>query len=438
MWLHILGRPDPNNDSNFLEPSRGHRVCSFHFIDGEPTEAHPFPSVGKATCNTSPTRKRKLEEEEDHCTGNQKSNHVPKFSTASKFVIYMLVSLIKSFKSQNKELNNEVKDLQTEILDLKKRITNYSEIKCANILKSDNDALFFTGIHSICLFHTLHKFISPFVHRRWRGLKVVSTKVKRFLVYNKKPGPIRKLHSVDEFLLVLIRLRLGLSLNDLAKRFGISIALTSRIFNCWLSAMNQVLGKFIYWAPKEQIAATKPSRFKHLPDIRCIIDCSEIFIQTPKDPFLQSVTWSDYKHHNTAKFLIAVAPNSCITYISPMYGGRASDKGLTLDCGFLDKLDPYDMLQADKGFIIHDECAARFVTLQVPPGKRGETQMSSAAVNKTKKVANLRILVEQVIRRLKIFNILKNEVPVSLIPSLDKIVRVCAALCNLRKPIYST
>ena len=41
-----------------------------------------------------------------------------------------------------------------------------------------------------------------------------------------------------------------------------------------------------------------------------IIDCSEIFIETPKNLELQSATWSDYKHHNTLKFLVCVAPNS--------------------------------------------------------------------------------------------------------------------------------
>ena len=134
--------------------------------------------------------------------------------------------------------------------------------------------------------------------------------------------------------------------------------------------------------------------------------------------------------------LIPVAPNSSITYISPVYNGRASDKAVTIECGFLDMLEPYDLLQADKGFNIQDECASRRITLHIPPGKRGQTQMSCAAVKKTGRIANLRILVEQVIRRLKTFRIIKYEVPITLVPSVNKIVKVCAGLCNLRKPIY--
>ena len=60
----------------------------------------------------------------------------------------------------------------------------------------------------------------------------------------------------------------------------------------------------------------------------------------------------------------------------------------------------YDMIQADKGFNILDECAARHVHLHVPPGKRRQAQMSVTATNKTSRIARLRILVEQEIRRI--------------------------------------
>ena len=135
-------------------------------------------------------------------------------------------------------------------------------------------------------------------------------------------------------------------------------------------------------------------------------------------------------------FLVAVAPSSAITFCSNVFNGRASDKSITSASGFFDILEPYDMIQADKGFNIQVECAARLVHLHVPPGKRGQAQMSAAANAKTSRVANLRILVEQVIRRIKSFRIIKYTVPISLVPSLDKILSVCCALCNLKKPIY--
>ena len=281
-----------------------------------------------------------------------------------------------------------------------------------------------------------HEVISPLVWRRWRGIKCVIKPGRKYTRSPKKFGPQRKLKSIDEFLPTLMKLRLGLFHQDLANRFNISITLTSQIFHSWLATMSDVLGKLVYWPSKEHINASKPSRFSSLPDIRAIIDCTEIFIETPKNPTLQNVTWSNYKHHNTAKLLVACAPNSGMIFLSTVYGGKHSDKEITLHSGFLDKCDPYDMIQADKGFNISDECAARLLSMHVPPGLRGSIQRSTPAVAKTKRVANLRILVEQVIRRLKSFRILGGQLPVSLIPFLDRIIRVCAALTNLKDPIY--
>jgi DDE superfamily endonuclease/Helix-turn-helix of DDE superfamily endonuclease len=191
-----------------------------------------------------------------------------------------------------------------------------------------------------------------FVRRNWRGSANSAESVRNFSCTPEKMGPDRKLLSRDEFLLTCMKLKLGLLNADLAKRFGISVSLTSSIFHSWLSAMHKTIGRYVYWASKEEIVASKPARYRHLPDLRAIIDCSEIFIETPKDPVLQTSTWSDYKHHNTLKFLIAVAPISSITFISSAYPGRHSDTQITRISGFLEKLDEYDHLMADKGIDI--------------------------------------------------------------------------------------
>ena len=47
----------------------------------------------------------------------------------------------------------------------------------------------------------------------------------------------------------------------------------------------------------KQVEGTLPSAFRE----NCIIDGSEIFMETPSDLHMQSSTWSSYKHHNTAK-----------------------------------------------------------------------------------------------------------------------------------------
>ena len=90
-----------------------------------------------------------------------------------------------------------------------------------------------------------------------------------------------------------------------------------------------------------------------------------------------------------------------VTFMSKSHPGSISDKELTKYSGFLDMIPPYSSIMVDKGFKIDEECAARKIRLIIPPGKRGHAQMSEKKVMNTKDIARLRILVEQVIRRIR-------------------------------------
>jgi hypothetical protein len=186
------------------------------------------------------------------------------------------------------------------------------------------------------------------------------------------------------------------------------------------------------------VKAKLPPSFRNnkYSDTRHIIDCSEIFIETPKDNSNKAKTWSDYKHHHTLKFLVSINPIGTINFISQCWGGRSSDNAIVKESGFLDIIEPFDGIMADKGFSsLANDFAAQQGYLYVPPGKRGGDQMTSQQVKKTTAVANRRIHVEQVIRRMKIFRLIKNEMPITLVPHADNIVKICAFMCNLYGPI---
>ena len=81
----------------------------------------------------------------------------------------------------------------------------------------------------------------------------------------------------------------------------------------------------------EQVKGTLPYAFKDkYPKTYIIIDASEIFIETPTDLEIQSSTWSNYKHNNTAKFLIGCTPNGAVSFVSQLYVGSVSDVKLTV------------------------------------------------------------------------------------------------------------
>ena len=67
----------------------------------------------------------------------------------------------------------------------------------------------------------------------------------------------------------------------------------------------------------KQVAETLTHRFREkYPKMYVIFDASEIFIETPSDLHMQFSTSSNYKDHNTAKFLVGCIPNGVISYVS--------------------------------------------------------------------------------------------------------------------------
>ena len=93
--------------------------------------------------------------------------------------------------------------------------------------------------------------------------------------------------------------------------------------------MSYELSSLIVWPSKRVVKDNLPTCFKLLyPNVRCIIDYTEVFIETPSSLDTEAQCWSDYKHHCTIKFLVSITPNGMISYVSPCYGGRASDKDM--------------------------------------------------------------------------------------------------------------
>ena len=75
---------------------------------------------------------------------------------------------------------------------------------------------------------------------------------------------------------------------------------------------------------------TLPKCFeKFYPKVRCIIDCSKVFVETPSSLEVQAPCWSDYKH---------IMPNGLISFVSDCYGGRASGKFIVMERKFMNVL----------------------------------------------------------------------------------------------------
>ena len=156
----------------------------------------------------------------------------------------------------------------------------------------------------------------------------------------------------------------------------------------------------------------------------------------------RALAYSHLKSHNTVKYLIGIAPQGVITFVSQAWGKRTTDKFIMENCGLLDKLLPGDQVMADRGFTCADSVGLHCAELLMPPFTRGKRQLSKVEVDKARQLSRVRIHVERVIGLLrKKYTITRNTLPINFlmhnagqageqVAVIDKVVVVCSALCN--------
>lgn len=448
-WASIVNR---KNGSENWKPKEDSRVCSKHFVDGRPTAVNPYPTLNLGYTPHKPITSRPPPKERislsEATPAKRKKLILQGTSTDTCTEKPTCTSELKDCEINPTEndkiaqLEAKVKELEIKLaskIDEKSKVHVQNEPKkfqLCTVMKSDAKIKFYTGFPNITSFNVIYQSILPHLHKvhYWKGPKRLCNPLKQ---KNKFSRNLRTLSPKEEMIMCLMKLRLGLLNEDIADRFGVSATHVSNVLTTWLKLLGSVLGTLVFNPPKEVVRANLPPSFKNniYKDVRHIIDCTEIFIETPNSLEVAAQTWSDYKHHHTAKILVSITPSGMINFVSEAWTGRASDKFVTMNCGFLNIVEPYDKVMADRGFPIKEELLLLNAELLIPPGRRGVSQMSTSDVAKTKAIANRRIFVEQAIRRMKYFHILKNEIPLTMIHHIDDIVKIISGICNMYPPL---
>ena len=154
---------------------------------------------------------------------------------------------------------------------------------------NDEKVQFYTGLPSFEVLKKTFSFVSPRVNRR----SLLLTKFQ-------------------EFVLLLIKLRLNVPHQDLAYRFNVLRTIVTRVLATWLAIIDICLTPLIVWPRREALQRSMPQCFVDSFGLKTsvIIDCFEIFIDRPSNLFARAQTFSNYKHHNTVKVLIGITPRS--------------------------------------------------------------------------------------------------------------------------------
>ena len=107
---------------------------------------------------------------------------------------------------------------------------------------------------------------------------------------------------------------------DTRQPFGL-YGRVSQLFHEWIDIMSRELRSLIVWPDRETIRKHLPQCFKPTyAKATCIIDCSEVFIERATSLSARCETYSNYKNHNTAKFLVAVSPTGAIIFYFKVLG----------------------------------------------------------------------------------------------------------------------
>ena len=195
-----------------------------------------------------------------------------------------------------------------------------------------------------------------------------------------------KLSFFQEFMCMMLKLRTCAPNEGLAYQFGVSEATVSRIKLKWLKLTNTRLAGLIHWPDQDALQKTMPECFRVSfgRRVAVIIDCFEIFIERPSNLLARAATWSNYKHHNTAKVLLGITPQGVVSFVSNCWDGRVSDKHLTENSGLLQELLPGDAVLADRGFDIAESVGTVQAKLHIPAFTKGKSQLSALEVEETR------------------------------------------------------
>lgn len=222
-------------------------------------------------------------------------------------------------------------------------------------------------------------------------------------------------------LIVFVKMKTNMNFEHMSPIFNLDATTLWRKFKTIVPIIRTAIQTGIYFPRREEIRRTLPLSFK--PDfinVRAVLDCIEIPIEIPKCANCKNATYSHDKGSNTLKFLVCVTPAGHISFVSPAYNGKSSERFMFNSENLIDKFETDDAIMVDKGFSNLNELNEKGIILVRP-------STFSKGFDESK-----------VIERIKIFAMLKNRIEHSMISHISDILFIASAITNLSAPIIVT
>lgn len=253
--------------------------------------------------------------------------------------------------------------------------------------------------------------------------------------YNYSKGCIA-LTPVNQFLLMLVKLRRYYPHFELGRMFGVSEFVVQKVFTTWVNFCYFQWKEVDWWPKRPMVSHHCPVDFKRkFPSTRVVVDATEVRVKRPSNPKAQRHSFSTYKHANTVKVLVGVTPGGLTSFVSDAYGGSSSDRQIVERSALTTLCDPHDSIMADKGFNVQDIFAVHGVQINIPAFFKQKNRLSPNIRADDRKIASKRVHVERVIGMAKVYAICQQKLNLLETKLATQIITVCFFLCNFRKTI---
>ncbi len=377
------------------------------------------------------------------------------------------------FEKVDEQRVNRGNQVNLEVECSQRMSVNLLNAKCTTPKQEIKLYSHFTGFRNYCQFKEFLEFVLPGLNRSklvyWGTARAKSNLIDTTLLFStpkfdnlesdnnvvddddddndahRDASRGHKLDIEDEFILFMMRLRLGLSVIDLSFRFCVSEGTVTSIITTWLNFLFVHLGHLKIWPHRNILISNMPKDFKEkYPNNVAIIDCTELKIQVPSSLVKQSPSYSTYKSANTLKGLVGVDAKGGFIFIYQLYTGSLSDKQIVHRSGLMNLLEqklaleevlPGDAIMADKGFDLESDLRKLDLKLNIPPFLGAFTQFEESDVIKTQTIAQHHIHVERAIGKVRRFEIFSSPLPVAMLGTANQLWSVCCLISNFMDPI---
>ena len=240
---------------------------------------------------------------------------------------------------------------------------------------------------------------------------------------------LRKIGMDDAFFMFWLIAKQGVDRAAAGYLFGIDPRSVGRYFITITCVLEDFIRRQFPVMSDEEIYLTQHLKWAAQmgQPVHSVIDCTEVFTRGCSSGTAHAAMYSEYKGHNTVKFLTGIAANGMVDFISEGITGSTTDKKMCLEHGHLewmkrvptnvrtrDNKPAIKLVLADKGFTnVVTDYLQHDIMLATPPRKFIGVPFNDADVKRSRENSNLRVHVERANALAKRFKYLTSPVEIT-------------------------